>query len=92
VYVFGHSIGGVIGPRLVAGSSGVGGLIVAETVGINWFSYEMINERRQATLDRLTAVQIDADAATEEFLHARSFDRKEIDGGCGKGEPGLCGV
>ena len=67
VYVFGHSIGGTIGPRLAGPSSGVAGLIVAETVGINWFSYEMINERRQATLDNLTPAQIDADAATKEF-------------------------
>jgi uncharacterized protein len=67
VYVFGHSIGGTIGPRLAASGNGVAGLIVAETVGINWFSYEMINERRQATLDNLTPADIDADAATKEF-------------------------
>jgi hypothetical protein len=67
VYVFGHSIGGTIGPRLAVPGSGVAGLIVAETVGIDWFTYEMINERRQAMLDTLTPAQIDADAAAKEF-------------------------
>ncbi|HTA39891.1 MAG TPA: alpha/beta fold hydrolase [Candidatus Acidoferrales bacterium] len=67
VYVFGHSIGGTIGPRLAVPGSGVAGLIVAETVGIDWFTYEMINERRQAVLDNLTPAQIDADAAGKEF-------------------------
>jgi pimeloyl-ACP methyl ester carboxylesterase len=67
VYIFGHSIGGTIGPRLATARNGVAGLIVADTVGINWFSYELINERRQATLDHLTPSKIDADAATKEF-------------------------
>jgi uncharacterized protein len=66
VYIFGHSIGGTIAPRLASAGSAAG-LIAAETVGIDWFTYEMINERRQAALDRLTPAQIDADAATKEF-------------------------
>jgi uncharacterized protein len=89
VYVFGHSIGGTIAPRLVSASGGVAGLIVAETVGIDWFTYEMINERRQAALDRLTPAQIDADAATKEFcMHELLIAKKssaevaQEDAGC----------
>jgi uncharacterized protein len=49
VYIFGHSIGGIVGP-LVAMEEPVSGLVVAETVGMNWFEYELANSRRQAVL------------------------------------------
>ena len=66
VFIIGHSIGGVIAPRLALGGKAAG-IVVADTVGIDWFTYEMINERRQAVLDGLNPEQVDADAAVKEF-------------------------
>jgi uncharacterized protein len=74
VFVFGHSIGGLIAPALAA-SFPVAGVVVADTVGIDWFSYEMINERRQAALAGMTPRQIDADAILKEkCMHAVLID------------------
>jgi uncharacterized protein len=66
IFIFGHSIGGLIAPRLALGG-GVAGVVVADTVGIDWFTYEMINERRQAVLAGMDPAHVDADAATKEF-------------------------
>jgi len=49
VFIFGHSIGGIVGP-LVAMEEPVRGLVAAETVGTDWFEYELENSRRQALL------------------------------------------
>jgi pimeloyl-ACP methyl ester carboxylesterase len=49
VFIFGHSIGGIAGP-LVAAEEKVRGLIVAATVGMNWYEYALENFRRQAVL------------------------------------------
>lgn len=49
VFIIGHSIGGIVGP-LVALEEPVRGLVVAETVGTNWFEYELTNTRRQVLL------------------------------------------
>jgi uncharacterized protein len=65
VYVLGHSIGGVIAPRLAISNS-VAGVIVADTVGINWFEYELINERRQLALAGETPAQVDTDMKVKE--------------------------
>lgn len=49
VFIFGHSIGGIVGP-LAAGEVPVRGLIVAETIGTDWFEYDLTNYRRQRVL------------------------------------------
>ncbi len=51
VFVFGHSIGGIVGP-LVAAEEPVRGLVAAETIGTDWFEYELENFRRQTLLAR----------------------------------------
>jgi hypothetical protein len=66
VYVLGHSIGGVMAPRLALSNS-VAGVIVADTVGIDWFQYELINERRQLALAGETPAQVDADMKVKEI-------------------------
>ncbi len=48
-FIFGHSIGGIVGP-LVAAEVPVRGIIVADTVATNWAEYEFENYRRQAVL------------------------------------------
>jgi pimeloyl-ACP methyl ester carboxylesterase len=49
LFVFGHSIGGIVGP-LVAAEVPVRGIVAAETVGTNWYEYELENTRRQLVL------------------------------------------
>lgn len=49
VFIFGHSIGGIVGP-LVAVEEPVRGLVAAETIGTDWFEYELANFRRQTLL------------------------------------------
>ncbi|HXM05885.1 MAG TPA: alpha/beta fold hydrolase, partial [Candidatus Acidoferrum sp.] len=50
IYLFGHSIGSVIAPRLAL-DGGVAGIIVAEGVGRDWPEYEIRNLRRDLELD-----------------------------------------
>jgi pimeloyl-ACP methyl ester carboxylesterase len=49
VFIFGHSIGGIVGPA-VAAEEKVRGLVAVATVGTNWFEYALENYRRQAVL------------------------------------------
>ena len=92
VYVFGHSIGGTIAPRLASAGSGVAGLIVAETVGIDWLTYEIINERRQAALDHLTPSQIEADAAAKKTCMDDVLVAEELVCGNRQGASGMRGI
>jgi pimeloyl-ACP methyl ester carboxylesterase len=74
VFVFGHSVGGIIAP-ILAESFPVAGIIVADTGAIDWFGYEMINERRQAALAGMNPGDVDADAMRkEECMHAVLID------------------
>lgn len=59
VYLFGHSIGTTIVPRLALQHS-IAGLVVAEAVGIDWFEYELINWRRQLDASGADAATVDA--------------------------------
>ena len=49
IYLFGHSIGTMIAPRIAA-EQRVAGVIAAEGVGRNWVEYELLNRRRQILL------------------------------------------
>jgi len=64
VFLFGHSIGTLIAPRLAVVSP-VAGVIVAEAVGINWFEYELANLRRQSFLGG------DSPALTDNLLRSK---------------------
>jgi pimeloyl-ACP methyl ester carboxylesterase len=69
VYVFGHSIGSLIAPR-IALPGVAAGVIVAEGVGRNWFEYELWNLRRQLELGGISPAEIDtALAAKETCMH-----------------------
>jgi hypothetical protein len=59
VYVFGHSIGTIVAPRL-AQRERVAGIVVAEAVGRDWFGYELRNTRRQLELGGTAAAATDA--------------------------------
>ena len=60
-FIFGHSIGGIVGP-MVAAEVPVKGLIVVATVGTNWFEYALENYRRQALLRGAPYDQIEREA------------------------------
>lgn len=64
VFLFGHSIGTLIAPRLAL-KRPVAGIIVAEAVGINWFEYELANLRRQSVLSG------DGPAETDDLLRSK---------------------
>jgi pimeloyl-ACP methyl ester carboxylesterase len=59
VYIFGHSIGTIVAPRL-AQHERVAGIVVAEAVGRDWFEYELRNTRRQLELGGTAAAATDA--------------------------------
>lgn len=58
VYLFGHSIGSIIAPRLALHES-VAGVIVAEAVGRDWPEYEVRNARRQLELSGASPAEVD---------------------------------
>lgn len=60
-FIFGHSIGGNVGPA-VATEEPVRGIIVAETIGTNWFEYALENVRRQSLLRDLPYDQTERQA------------------------------
>ena len=59
LFLFGHSIGTIVAPRL-AQRERVAGIVVAEAVGRDWFEYELRNTRRQLELGGTTAAATDA--------------------------------
>jgi alpha-beta hydrolase superfamily lysophospholipase len=76
VYIFGHSIGSVSGPR-VALDEHAAGVIVAEGVGIDWFEYELINSRRQEELGGASAADVDrALLLKEDCMHRMLIEGK----------------
>jgi pimeloyl-ACP methyl ester carboxylesterase len=80
VYLLGHSIGGIIVPQLVMHNRRVAGVIVADTVGINWFEYELINERRQLALAGESDQEIDKDLKVKEVCtHWLEIDRRSYE-------------
>jgi len=70
IFLFGHSIGSVIVPRL-AQESPVAGIIFAEGVGRNWFEYELWNLRRQAELAGDPPTEVDATLQSKEVCMHR---------------------
>ena len=64
VFLFGHSIGTLIAPRLALAKP-IAGLIIADGVGINWIEYELANLRRQSQLSH------DTPAATDDLLRSK---------------------
>jgi pimeloyl-ACP methyl ester carboxylesterase len=76
IFVFGHSIGGIVAPILAARFP-LCGIVVADTVGLSWFEYELQNSRRQKTLAGLPPEQIDRLMRTKEVcLHCLLVDKK----------------
>lgn len=71
-FIFGHSIGGIVGP-LVAAESPVRGMIVVATVGTNWFEYGLENFRRQALLRGMPYDELETMAALNRTCKQRSW-------------------
>ena len=76
VFLFGHSIGTVIGPQLAI-EAPVAGIIAADGVATNWFEYELLNLRRQAELGGDSPSAVDAELRLKEVcMHRLLIERK----------------
>jgi pimeloyl-ACP methyl ester carboxylesterase len=75
-FIFGHSIGGIVGP-LVAAQVPVKGVIAVATVGTNWFEYALENYRRQALLRGVPYNVIEAEAQLNRFCKQRQWIDKQ---------------
>ena len=78
LYLFGHSIGSVIVPRL-AHDTPIAGAVIADGVGRNWFEYELWNLRRQLVLGGETPAGVDAAMAGKEICMHRLLIAKEAE-------------
>jgi pimeloyl-ACP methyl ester carboxylesterase len=58
IYVFGHSIGTIVAPRLAL-ERRTAGIIAADGVARGWIEYELINTRRQLELGGDTPADVD---------------------------------
>lgn len=72
VFIFGHSMGGIIAP-IVAGESPVKGLVVAETVGTSWFTYELENLRRQLPMRGVAYDEVEKIVRQKEYCNRRLY-------------------
>jgi dienelactone hydrolase len=81
VFIFGHSMGGVMAP-LLAGDVPVRGIIVYGTIARTWTEYWLENLRRQMELADADPSAIDrdvrAEAALATYLYAEKKSPKEI--------------
>jgi alpha-beta hydrolase superfamily lysophospholipase len=75
IFLFGHSIGTLIAPRIARGRE-VAGIVIAEGVGRNWIEYELANLRRQLELDGTAPDKVDAQMSTKEAcMHRLLIER-----------------
>lgn len=87
IYVFGHSIGTLIAPRIAEGRH-IAGIILAEGVGRNWIEYELANLRRQLELAGQPPDKIDALMHTKEECMHRLLIDKQSESDTEQSEPG----
>lgn len=86
VYIFGHSIGALIAPRIAEGRQ-IAGIILAEGVGRNWIEYELANLRRQFELAGEPPDETDALMRTKEVCMHRLLVEKQAESDIEKSEP-----
>lgn len=68
VFIYGHSMGGLFGPKIVA-EEPVAGLIAASTVFKTWNEYWIENVRRQQVLGGASYPQVDQNARDIALMH-----------------------
>lgn len=76
VYLFGHSIGSVIAPRLAL-QNRIAGVIVAEAVGRDWPEYELRNTRRQLELGATPPADVDENLLQKSICMQRLLIEKQ---------------
>jgi hypothetical protein len=76
IFIFGHSIGGIVGPA-VAAEEKVRGLIAVATVGTNWYEYALENFRRQALLRGESYDEVEVGARLNQICKRRSWIDKQ---------------
>jgi pimeloyl-ACP methyl ester carboxylesterase len=76
VYLFGHSMGGVMAP-LLAAEDKVRGVIVYGTVFRTWFEYQVENVRRQSRLAGQDFASVERDARNETLMLSELYLAKK---------------
>jgi uncharacterized protein len=76
VYIFGHSIGSIIAPRLALARRPAG-IIVVAAVARSWFEYELINWRRQLALSGSPPRDFDTEMERKEWCMHRALIEKQ---------------
>lgn len=76
VFILGLSIGGIVGP-MVANQVPVKGIIVAETVGISWYEYELANLRRQLILRGVAYHEVEGIVRQKERCNHRLYIERQ---------------
>lgn len=76
VYIFGHSIGGVIAPFLAA-EVPVKAVAALGTLASDWYSYDLSNSRRQYTLSGMSAADVDAAVAEVKIFDTEFYLNKK---------------
>jgi uncharacterized protein len=86
VYLFGHSIGTLIAPRLALDHK-LAGILIAEGVGRNWVEYELLNLRRQLVLAGDTPDRVDDRMRLKELCMHRLLIEKAPEEEIERSEP-----
>ena len=79
IYVFGHSMGGVMAP-LLSPSDPPAGLIVYGTLGKTWFEYTLENVRRQSELFGISPADVADAIQRESFIGSVVYIQKKTVG------------
>jgi alpha-beta hydrolase superfamily lysophospholipase len=86
IYLFGHSIGTLMAPR-IAEKQKLAGLIIADGVGRNWIEYELLNLRRQLVLEGQHPDQVDATIALKEVCMHQLLVEKRAEADIERAQP-----
>ena len=73
IFLFGHSMGGTIGPIIANRAGGVRGIIVYGTTARTWIEYDLENMRRQEALDATDPLEIDKDMRLDERFSFEAY-------------------
>jgi esterase/lipase len=76
VFIFGHSIGGIVGPA-VAAEEKVRGIVAVATVGTNWYEYALENFRRQAVLRGESYEEVETGARLNQLCKRRLWIERQ---------------
>lgn len=88
IVIFGHSMGGIMGP-LIAAESPVKGIAAFGTASKTWYEYLLENTRRQMALGGSSAADIDEALRKDAAINFLVFVQGQTPGEIAKAHPGL---